>query len=159
MRWVICLSTGTRSWPICSSFALFVPSLHIFFSFPAWWNYNSREDFCQEGDIQKKTCFNFFYRTQIILLYEILYENITALFFNFTSEPNGRVKGTVQDHHHVPLVPALVGDFVPQQKGFTRREDHVFASCRLLPRIWWYVSFIQFQYLLQRQVGIESINE
>lgn len=48
-------------------------------------------------------------------------------------EPDGRVKGVVQDDHHVPVVPALVRDPLSQQEGFARRKNHVLASRRLLP--------------------------
>uniref|UniRef100_A0A8D8A1P9 (northern house mosquito) hypothetical protein n=1 Tax=Culex pipiens TaxID=7175 RepID=A0A8D8A1P9_CULPI len=52
-------------------------------------------------------------------------------------EPYGGVKSFIQDYHHVPMVPALVGDSVLEQEGLAGGEDHVFPFGRLLPRVRW----------------------
>lgn len=64
---------------------------------------------------------------------------IILIIIYVITEPNGRVKGVVQDDHNVPVVPAFVGHPVSEQEGLAWGEDHVFSSRRLLPRIWRYV--------------------
>lgn len=53
------------------------------------------------------------------------------------TEPYGRIEGSVQDDHHVSVVPALVRHSVLEQEGSAGGEDHVFTSSRLFPRIRW----------------------
>ena len=53
----------------------------------------------------------------------------------FISEPNGREQSIVQNNHHISMVPTILSYSFLEQEGFTRRENHVFASGRLLPRI------------------------
>merc|ERR1712113_42613 len=38
-------------------------------------------------------------------------------------------------NHHISMVPTILSYSFLEQEGFTRRENHVFASGRLLPRI------------------------
>lgn len=53
------------------------------------------------------------------------------------TEPDGGVEGSIQDHHHVPVVPALVRYIVFEQEGLAGGEDHVFTLSGLFPRIRW----------------------
>lgn len=56
--------------------------------------------------------------------------------FHFSrAEPDGGEQGTVPHHHHLPLVPAVLGDAVPQQDRHPRREDHVLTFGGLFSRI------------------------
>ena len=50
-------------------------------------------------------------------------------------EPNGGVQGSLQDHHHVPVVPELLHHPLPQQEGLVGGEDHALTPRRLLPRV------------------------
>lgn len=62
-------------------------------------------------------------------------DNLKLHSQNLPTEPHGRVEGAVQDDHHVSVVPALIRHFVLEQKGSARRENHVFTSSRLFPRV------------------------
>ena len=53
--------------------------------------------------------------------------------FDSISEPNGREQSIVQNNHHISMVPTLLGHSLFEQERSFRREDHVFASGRLLP--------------------------
>ena len=53
--------------------------------------------------------------------------------FDIFSEPNGREQSIVQNNHHISMVPTLLGHSLFEQERSFRREDHVFASGRLLP--------------------------
>jgi len=63
-------------------------------------------------------------------------KNVSNLNDSF-SEPYGREQSVVQNNHYISLVPTLLGHSLPQQEGFTGRENHVLASRRLLSRIRW----------------------
>ena len=53
----------------------------------------------------------------------------------FFSEPNGRIKGIVQNNHHISMVPAQLCNPVPQQEGLAGGQDHVLTPAGLLPRV------------------------
>lgn len=61
------------------------------------------------------------------------------------AEPNGGVEGAVPRNHHLPLVPELVGDPLPQQEGPARGEDQLLEPRRLLPRIRRFVTCTDLQ--------------
>jgi len=52
------------------------------------------------------------------------------------SESNGGVEGSVPHDHHIPVVPELVRDLVPQQERLARGEDRLLAPRRLFSRVW-----------------------
>ena len=56
------------------------------------------------------------------------------------SEPNGRIKGIVQNNHHISMVPAQLCYPLPEQEGLTGGQDNVLPPPRLLPRVWRWVS-------------------
>ena len=58
----------------------------------------------------------------------------SVLTFAF-SEPNGRIKGIVQNNHHISMVPAQLCYPLPQQEGLTGGQDNVLPPPRLLPRV------------------------
>ena len=62
----------------------------------------------------------------------------SILTFAF-SEPNGRIKGIVQNNHHISMVPAQLCNPVPQQEGLAGGQDHVLPPAGLLPRVWRWV--------------------
>ena len=56
------------------------------------------------------------------------------------SEPNGRIKGIVQNNHHISMVPAQLCYPLLEQEGLTGGQDNVLPPPRLLPRVWRWVS-------------------
>ena len=59
-----------------------------------------------------------------------------SVLITFTfSEPNGRIKGIVQNNHHISMVPAQLGYPLPEQEGLTGGQDNVLPPPRLLPRV------------------------
>ena len=63
----------------------------------------------------------------------------SILTFAF-SEPNGRIKGIVQNNHHISMVPAQLCYPLLEQEGLTGGQDNVLPPPRLLPRVWRWVS-------------------
>ena len=51
------------------------------------------------------------------------------------SEPNGRIKGIVQNNHHISMVPAQLCYPLLEQEGLTGGQDNVLPPPRLLPRV------------------------
>lgn len=51
------------------------------------------------------------------------------------SEPNGRVQSIIQDDYHISVVSEFLCNSISQQERSTRRENFVFAPCRLFPGI------------------------
>ena len=59
-----------------------------------------------------------------------------SVLITFTfSEPNGRIKGIVQNNHHISMVPAQLGYPLPEQEGLAGGQDHVLTPTGLLPRV------------------------
>ena len=58
----------------------------------------------------------------------------SVLTFAF-SEPNGRIKGIVQNNHHISMVPAQLCYPLPEQEGLAGGQDHVLTPTGLLPRV------------------------
>ena len=58
----------------------------------------------------------------------------SILTFAF-SEPNGRIKGIVQNNHHISMVPAQLCYPLPEQEGLAGGQDHVLTPTGLLPRV------------------------
>ena len=67
------------------------------------------------------------------------------------SEPNGRIKGIVQNNHHISMVPAQLCYPLPQQEGLTGGQDNVLPPPRLLPRVWRWVSRTLVDFQRQRK--------
>ena len=59
-----------------------------------------------------------------------------SVLITFTfSEPYGRIKGIVQNNHHISMVSTLVSHPLLEQEGSAGGENHVFPPGRLLPGI------------------------
>lgn len=69
---------------------------------------------------------------------------LTDFAFSF-AEPHGGEQSPFQDHHNLPMVPAVVCHSLPQQDRHLGREDRLLTSSDLLPRIHWWDSFVLLQ--------------
>ena len=65
---------------------------------------------------------------------EVAINNIWKSVLTFVfSEPNGRIKGIVQNNHHISMVPAQLCHPLPEQEGPARGQDNVLPPAGLLP--------------------------
>ena len=67
---------------------------------------------------------------------EVAINNIWKSVLTFVfSEPNGRIKGIVQNNHHISMVPAQLCYSLLEQEGPAGGQDHVLTPTGLLPRV------------------------
>lgn len=71
---------------------------------------------------------------EVCVLYIWFYCN--SLFYNYLFlESDGRIQSVIQNYHNISLVSTLISNTVFEQKGSSRRENHVLSSGRLLSRL------------------------
>lgn len=70
-----------------------------------------------------------------ILFFHFFFQFTLFNFFFLFLESDGRIQSIIQNYHNISLVPTLISNTVFEQKGSSRRENHVFSSGRLLSRL------------------------
>lgn len=70
------------------------------------------------------------YACTVLAVYVL--DTVTLLLMTLAStESYGGIKGPVQDHHHLSLVPAFFCHPLLEQEGSARREDYVLTPSGL----------------------------